>query len=180
MHFHKILVKMVVINEISAQNNPHTIKFSTQNALQGHKIDFGIHFCTPHIQVDFRPYYISLIPYILFPFQCHSMLNPHFNIWFPFQCHSILQVPAPKKTSTPYRSNARPSSAAAPAYTGSRTAPTPTRRRLRSTLWWMPRPAPAWRFGWSFAVGRSCRRICRCLRLWGCISQPWIIYEVWI
>ena len=67
MHFHKILVKMVVINEISAQNNPNTIKFSTQNAIEGHKIDFGIHFCTPHIQVDFRPYYISLIPYILFP-----------------------------------------------------------------------------------------------------------------
>ena len=61
IHFHRIVVKMVVIYEISAQNNPHTIKFSTQNVLEGHKIDFGIHFCTPHIQVDFRPYHISLI-----------------------------------------------------------------------------------------------------------------------
>ena len=51
MRFHKILVKIEVINEFSAQNNPHTIKFSTQNALEGHKINFGIHFC--HIQVDF-------------------------------------------------------------------------------------------------------------------------------
>ena len=82
MHFHIFFVKMVVINEISAQNNPHTIKFSTQNALGGHKIDFGIHFCTPHIQVDFSPYHD--IPYILFPFQCRSMLNPHFN---PFKPH---------------------------------------------------------------------------------------------
>ena len=77
MHFHNILVKMVVINEISAQNNPHTVKFSTQNALEGHKIGFGVHFCIPHIQVDFSPYYKS--PYILFPFQCRSILNPHFN-----------------------------------------------------------------------------------------------------
>ena len=44
MHFHQIYAKMSAINEISAKNNPHTTKFSSQNGLQGRFMASGVPF----------------------------------------------------------------------------------------------------------------------------------------